>query len=183
MTLRFTALLVILVAAPLGAQSTPTPEAAATALSSALANQDWPGAARLMHPAALRQLRELFALALTNEKLGEARTRLFGFGSVAEASAAPDTVLFAKLIEKLLTQQPGVIAALKSATSTPMGHVQVSDTAFVLVRMVLKSGPVPVTQFDVMPFVKDGQNWKGGLKADFTNLAGMLKSLVAPVGG
>ena len=42
---------------------------------------------------------------------------------------------------------------------------------------------VTISQFDVMPMLKDGQVWKGLLKADLTNMAAMLKSLVTPVGG
>jgi len=79
--------LLLLAAPPLSAQN--TPEAAATAFGAAVAAGDFPAAARLMHPAALRQMHDLFALALTNEKLGEARERIFGFHSTAEASTAP----------------------------------------------------------------------------------------------
>jgi hypothetical protein len=54
----------------------------------------------------------------------------------------------------------------------------------VVTRMRLTAaGGVTVIQFDVMPFMRDGPNWKGLLKTDFTNMAAMLKSLVAPVGG
>src|SRR5438105_1852702 len=85
-----------------------TPEAAATAFGTAFAAGDWAGAARLMHPAALRQLRELFSLALTNDKLAQARQQLFGIQSAAEAAATPDTVLFAAFLQNMFKKQPGM---------------------------------------------------------------------------
>ena len=160
-----------------------TPEAAATAFGTAFAAGDWAGAARLMHPAALRQLRDLFSLALTNERMGQARQKLFGIQSVAEASATPDTALFAAFLKNVLAGQPGFLEAMKTATITPLGHVQQGDTVLVVTRIGMKAGGVAITQFDVMPFLRDGHVWKGLLKADFTNMAAMLKSLVAPVGG
>ena len=177
-------LIVAVTVAPVAkAAAQATPEAAATAFGTAFAAGDWAGAARLMHPAALRQLRELFSLALTNDKLGEARQKLFGLQSVAEATATPDTALFAAFLKNLMSRQPGFLEAMKTATITPIGHVQQGDTVLVVTRIGLKAGGVAMTQFDVMPFLRDGQVWRGALKADFTNMAAMLKSLVAPVGG
>src|SRR3954468_18988091 len=146
-----------------------TPEAAATAFGTAFAASDWAGAARLMHPAALRQLRDLFSLALTNDKLAEARVKLFGVQSVAEAAATPDTALFAAFLKNVLSRQPGFLEAMKTATITPLGHVQQGDTVLVVTRIALKAGGVAITQFDVMPFLRDGHVWRGLLKADFTN--------------
>jgi hypothetical protein len=162
-----------------------TPEAAASAFGTALATADWPGAARLMHPGALKQLRDLFSLALYNEKLGQAREQLFGFQTSAQASSAPDTVLFAAFIKSLISHQAGLSEALKTATFTPVGHIPAGgDTVLVVTRMRLTAGGgVPITQYDVMPFLREGPVWKGLLKTDFTNMAAMLKSLVAPVGG
>jgi hypothetical protein len=136
-----------------------------------------------MHPAALRQFRDFFSLALNNANLAEARQRLFGMSSTAEASAAPDTVLFAALLKNMLSRQPGYLEAMKTATVTPLGHIQQGDTVLVVVRIGLKAGNIPITQFDVMPFLRDGAVWRGLLKADITNMAAMLKGLVSPVGG
>ncbi len=183
MTLRTLALLpVILLASPVSAQS--TPEAAASAFLNAVASSDWAGAARLMHPAALRQLRDLFSLALTNEKLAQAREQLFGFHTSAEAISAPDTVMFAAFLKSFLTRQQGLVEALKAGTLTPVGHIQQGkDTALVVTRMNLTASGVAITQFDVMPFTRDGPVWRGLLKSDITNMAAMLKTLVSPVGG
>jgi hypothetical protein len=175
------ALWLLALAAPAAAQN--TPEAAATAFGKALSAADWPGAARLMHPAAIRQLRELFSLALSNEKLSQAREQIFGFKSAAEAKEAPDTILFAAFLKNVLTRQQGFAEAMKTATVTPLGHIQPGDTAFVVTRLNFQVGGVSVTQFDIMPFVREGPVWKGALKSDFTNMAAMLRSLVAPVGG
>lgn len=160
-----------------------TPEAAATAFGKALSSADWPGAARLMHPSAIRQLRDLFSLALSNDKLSQAREQIFGFKSAAEAKEAPDTVLFAAFLKHVLTRQQGFVEAMKTATITPLGHIQPGDTAFVVTRLNYHVSGVAVTQFDVMPFVRAGPVWKGALKSDFINMAAMLRSLVAPVGG
>jgi hypothetical protein len=177
-----TALLALLLGGrPLRAQS--TPEAAASAIGGAIASGDWAGAARLMHPAALRQFRDFFALAISNANLAQAREQLFGMKSTAEATAAPDTVLFAALLKNMFTRQAGFLEAMKSAVVEPLGHIQQGDTVLVVVRVGLKAGGVPITQFDVMPFLRDGAVWRGLLKADITNMAAMLKGLVAPVGG
>ncbi|MBI4500504.1 MAG: hypothetical protein HY700_05025 [Gemmatimonadetes bacterium] len=129
-------------------------------------------------------MRELFALALTNENLAEARERLFGFHSTAEAASAPDTVMFAGFLQSLVSRQPELLTALKTAKLTPLGHIREGgDTALVVTRMTLEVAGATITQFDVMPFLRDGRVWRGLLKADFTNLAVMLKRLVSPVGG
>lgn len=181
---RFTAWLMVacLAATPLAAQD--SPEAAAMQFGKAMAAGDWPSAARVMHPAALRQLRDLFSLALNNDKLGQAREQLFGMKSVAEASAAPDTALFAAFLKNVLTRQPGFLQAMKTARIDTVGHVsQAGDTAFVLLRVTFTSAGATLTQMDVMPVIREGKTWRAGLKTDFINMAAMLKSVVAPVGG
>jgi len=184
MRLKRAPLLVLVLSLGAGSLSAQaTPEAAATAFGTAIAGGDWAAAARLMHPAALRQFRDFFSLALTNDKLTEAREKLFGFKSTAEASAAPDTVLFAALLKNMLSRQPGYLEAMKTAKVEPLGHIQQGDTVLVVVRVGLKAGNIPITQFDVMPFLRDGAVWRGLLKADITNMAAMLKGLVTPVGG
>jgi hypothetical protein len=161
-----------------------TPEAAASAFGTAVAAGDWAGAARLMHPGALRRMRELYALALTNENLAKAREQLFGFQSAAEAASAPDTVMFAAFLKSLLSHQPEYLAALKTAKLTTLGHIQqAGDTTLVVTRITFESGGSTVSQFDVMPFLRDGSVWRGLLKPEFVNLATMLKRLVSPVGG
>ena len=174
-------LLSSLIGAQLNAQN--TPEAAADAFGKAFATGDYAGAARLMHPAALRQFRDLFSLVLTNENMATARQKMFGFSTSADANAAPDTVLFANMIKGLVQGQPGFAEAMKAALVMPLGHVQVGDTAMVITRFSLKARGIPITQFDVMPFMRDGTVWRGMLKADITNMAAAMKGFVSPVGG
>ena len=171
---RLLLLLGILAPAPVVAQA--TPEAAAEAFGAAIVKNDWAGAARLMHPQALRQLRDIFVPLLSSPEGGEVGTQLFGVTSGAQLAATPDTALFARFLEKVTTQA-GLGDALKGATITPLGHVTLpGDTALVVSRMTMTAEGLTLSVFDVMPFIKHEGVYRGMLKADFTNMSAMLKA-------
>ena len=158
-----------------------TPEAAAQAFGQALKANDWAAAARMMHPEALKQLRDLFEPMLSTPGAEGMGAELFGAPSNAELALLPDTVMFANFLENVLNQQPGLSDAMRTAQIDPLGHVQAGDTALVVSRMAFTVEGMTISQFDVMPFINDGGQWKGLLKADFTNMAAMIKrSLQAP---
>lgn len=167
-------LLAVFAPGPARAQS--TPEAAAAVFGNAVKANDWPAAARLMHPAALHQLRTLFEPLLSSPGGDEFGMQLLGVQSGAELAATPDTILFATFLRRVLSQQEGLAEALQTSTFTPLGHVTGgADTVLVVSRMTLTVKGIEISQFDVMPFLLlDGQ-WRGLLKADFTNMAAMLK--------
>lgn len=172
-------LVLLLAASPLAAQD--TPEAAALALNGAMRRADWPAAARLMHPLALRQMRGLFDFILDADGTDQLREQLFGFTSKAEASAAPDTVLFAGFLKAVMAQQgPEVQQAIKTATVTTAGHIaQGADTALVVTLTSMQVQGIAVSTYEVMPFLHDAQGWRALLKVDFTNMAAMLRRAAA----
>lgn len=147
------------------------------AFGEALKANDWSAAARLMHPSALHQLRELFEPLTGAPRAGDIATQLFGVSSAAELATTPDTVLFARFLQTVLSQQAGVAEMFRSASLTPLGHVnQPGDTVFVVSRMTMTVEGITVTSFDVMPFLLYQGAYRGLLKADFTNFAAMLQA-------
>lgn len=164
----------IIAAVPLQAQS--TPEAAAEAFGATIKANDWAGAARLMHPDALHQLRGLLEPLLTEAGTGEVTKQIFGVGSAAELSATPDTILFSSLLKTVMNQQ-GLAAALSTATFKALGHIdQPGDTVLVVSKMTMQVEKLTISTFDVMPFLLYQKQYRGLLKADFTNLVAMLKA-------
>lgn len=153
-----------------------TPEAAAQAFGDALKANDWAAAARLMHPEALSQLRSLFQPIMASEGGDQMAAQLFGVQSRAELATLPDTVMFASFLRNVLNQQPGLADAIRTATFTPLGHVNGgADTVLVVSRMAFTVEGMTISQFDVMPFIQDAGQWRGLLKADFTNMAAMIQ--------
>lgn len=151
-------------------------------MADAVRRNDWPAAARLMHPDALQQLRNLFQPFLAMPDMGELGPELFGTPN-ADLAATPDTVLYARFLGKVMAQLPGMDRALQGATITPLGHVPGgADTVLVVNRMVLTLDGMTISQFDVMPFRYERGKWWALLKSDFTNMAAMLqRAASAPV--
>jgi hypothetical protein len=173
-----------LVCAALFAGSTPPshpavqvdPEGAARVFSHAIKVNDWSAAARAMHPHALKQLRELFQPLVNAPGGDQLLSQLFGVPSAAAFAKMPDTVMFANFLRAAVGQEAGMAEALRTANVTPLGHIQASgDTVLVVSRTTLTVQGVTITQFEVMPFVREGGRWWGLLKADFTNMAALLR--------
>lgn len=173
------ALLLALLMLPVRVQAQATPEAAAQAMGDAVRRSDWPAAARLMHPAAIRQLRDLFQPFIGAPGMDELGPQLFGTPN-ADLPATPDTVLYARFLGKVTGQLPGMDQALRNAQFTTLGHVAGgADTVLVVSRMELTLDGMTISQFDVMPFRLENGRWWGLLKADFTNMAAMLRRAAA----
>lgn len=168
-----TVLVAVVVAPPVRAQS--TPEAAAMAMGNAISRSDWAAAARLMHPDAIRQLRELFRPFVEAPGMEELGPQVFDTPT-AELNALPDTVLYARFLGKVMGQLPGMSEALRNSRFTPLGHVAGgADTVLVVSRMEMTIEGMTISQFDVMPFRRENGTWWGLLKSDFTNMAAMLR--------
>ncbi len=91
--MRTAVLLLLLVApfpAPTWAQAQAqeeSPQQVTRRFMQAMQGGDWTGMAALMHPAALRQLRELLTVLFEAERADDIRQRLLGVSTVAEARA------------------------------------------------------------------------------------------------
>jgi len=167
-------LLICLLASRLSAQE--TPEAVAETLSRCLRDGDWAGAAHLMHPEALGAMRTLFAPLMTGSQADENARQLFGLGSAAELASTPDTVVFAHFLQSV-TARAGLDQALKGAQFTALGHVMGGgDTVLVVSHLTMTLQGITLSSFEVMPFVLYEGHYRGLLKADFTNMAAVLKA-------
>ena len=168
------ALLLAGAAVPLAAQA--TPEDAARAYGAAVFSGDWAGTARLMHPSALRQLRDFVTPSVADPGAVGLLQQLFGVNSAAEFAATPDTVLFARLLKAAIGQNPEVAQVMSDAQVVPLGHITVQgDTTFVVTRLILGADRgITITKFEVMPFIQDQGRWWGLLNADITNLTAVL---------
>jgi len=159
---------------PLAAQS--TPEAVAQAYANAIKASDWAGAARVMHPDALKQLRGIFAPLVSGPAAAEVGGGLFGVATAAEFASLSDTVMFATFLRNMMAQAPAVATAIAGATITSIGHVNGgADTVFVVNRTEMSMEGVGVTQFEVLPFALYHGEWRALLKADLTNMGAMLR--------
>jgi hypothetical protein len=166
----------VLLALPTAGRAQTTPEAAAQTYGNAIKANDWAAAARLMHPAALNQLRSLFGPLITSPGGDEIGLQIFGVHSGAEWAAMPDTVLFAMMLRFTMSREAGLAEALQSATIVPLGHVPAGgDTVLVVSRMTFDIGGISLGQFEVMPFLLADGRWWGLLKVDFRNMAAMLQ--------
>lgn len=166
-------------------QALETPEQVAGQYMAATRAADWAGMARLMHPSALRQMRELFdaILSSADAEAAEARQQLFGVRSAAEAAAMPDTLLFTNFLRTVMAMQAEVTSALRTAEMQVLGHVnEGADTVHVLTRLTLTVETIPISQMDVMSFGRLGPTWRGLLKADFTAMAARLRAMLTQRG-
>lgn len=152
-----------------------TPEQTATDFATAIKTGNWSRAAQIMHPAALTQLRTLFEPIVSTPRGAEVGAQIFQINSPAEFKAAPDTLLFARLMKAVSAQQ-GMGDALRNSTVTPLGHISLpGDTVFVVSRVGVTVEGTELTTYEVTPFLLHQGEYRALLKADFTNMAKMLR--------
>lgn len=172
-----THLLLFVIASTTAVRAQATPEALAQQYSAAIREGDFAGAARLMHPSALRQVRELFTPLLEGEFFDQVGPALLGVTSRTELSQMADSTLFAALLRNGVAQQAGGRELLKTATTTVIGAVAVgADTAYVVTRVEVNYEGIAISQYDVMAVVRDAGVWRGLLKADLSNMAALLRA-------
>lgn len=161
------------------AAATGSPEGAAMAFALAVRTSNWRAASRLMHPAALKQLRTLFAPIVGAPGMEAFGQQLFGTNSPAAFASLPDTVLFARFLENSIGKEAGMKEVLSTAKISVLGQVaQGPDTVLVVTRNELSVKGAAIRQFEVMPLVRFNGQWRAWLKADFTNMAAMLRQAI-----
>lgn len=164
---------------PGGAQS--SPEDLARRYSEALAQGDFAGAARLTHPAAQRQMRELFEPLLESALFDQLGPTLFSVSSRDELVRTADSTLFAAFLRNAVAREDGLGDALRSAKTTVLGTVPgAADTAYVVMRVEMTVEGIVISQFDVMPALRHDGVWLGLLKADFGNMAILMRRALEP---
>ncbi len=152
-----------------------TPLDAARAMSQAMHVADFATAARLTHPAALRQLHDLFMPVLDSEMFPQVGP-MFGLKTRDEVKTVADTTLFANLLGATMQKQPAMLEALRTATTTVIGAVpQGADTAFVVVRNDINVKGISIVQYEVQPYARYQGQWRALMRTEFTNLAAMMR--------
>jgi len=167
-------------AAPARGQTPPLPpESVATQFVGTMRALDWTGMARLMHPSALHQLRELLTVLIQAPSADDLRQQLLGVRSVAAAESLSDTAVFAGLMHATLERDQGLADVMKSARMQVLGHINEGpDTVHVLYRMTLVVDSTPITRMDVASFARSPIGWRGLLKGDVTALAARLRRML-----
>jgi hypothetical protein len=177
---RLAAALVVLVctlSARVSAQA--TPEEVAQQYAEAMRQSDFAAAARLTHPAALSGFRELFAPLLESDTFDELGPALVGVKSREELAGMADTTFFAAFLRNVVGQQAAFATALQTAKTTVLGTVAGgADTSFVVSRVEMSVEGVSISQFDVMPVARHEGVWRCLLKADFANMAAMMRRMM-----
>ena len=173
--------LVVLVLAPLApsavtAQAAETPEHVAERYVRALKAQQWDSMAYLMHPLALRQLRELLTPLFESPKLGAARAELMGDSSLSDVRALSDTAVFSLFMSHLMRSQAQVMEFMRTARVAFLGHVaEGPDTVHVVYRMTIEDTAFAVSKMDIISLQRLGDSWRALLTADLRPLAAMLR--------
>lgn len=171
----------------LSIQAQETPEAVAKEYMEASRATDWVKAASLMHPAGLKQMRDLFGpvieLAAKKESDRQEMESLFGVKNKEEFDKLSDAEVFAKLLQMVATVSPEVKSALNSSAFDIIGNVpEGAELAHVVFRMQLKipapnlPEPVAFSKLEVMTLRRFENTWRAELKGD---LQGIIQAMVA----
>jgi hypothetical protein len=132
-----------------------------------------------MHPAALRQMRELFAVLFEAADADDIREQLLGVTTLAQARALSDTALFAAIMRAGTRQNAGFANLLASAQVDVVGQVgEGQDTTHVVYRLTMTIDGTPVTRMDVMSLARSPHGWRGLLKGDVSALAAAIRATV-----
>lgn len=145
----------------------------------AMRGNDWNGVARLMHPAALHQLREFFSVLFdASPNADPIRRELLGVSSAAEAKAMSDTAMFVSLL-RVSTRSPEMSDVFKTAKVQILGQVnEGTDTTHVVYRMQIVLEGTPVTTMDVFSLARSPAGWRGLLKGDMAAFAAAVRAAV-----
>ncbi len=168
----------LLAAAPLPAQgrSLATPEAAATAFTTAIRTQQYAEAASLMHPEALAKFRAMFLPLAKQEKGAELRQQLFGASSMADLEALDDAALFERFLRSVMTLSPEFQTMMGAAETEMLGHVtEGPNLAHVVYRMRLTVEGMAITKLDVVSLQRAGSEWKALLRGDIEGMAEAIR--------
>ena len=163
--------------APASAQGVAeTPEQVAERYIHALKARQWDSMALLMHPAALRQLRDVLTPLFEAPSLGEARDELLGVHSIGEAQALSDTAVFIAFMSRAMSSQTQLMDLMGRAQIQVLGHLaEGPDTVHVLYRISIEDTTVVVSKMDVFSELRWGDSWRGLLEADLRMLGAMLR--------
>lgn len=155
-----------------------TPEQVARHLWDAVQAQDWGRAAGLMHPLALRQLREVLnpLILLDGVEADSARQTLFGSVSRDVAQAASDSAVYANLMRFGSSVKAALPGAMEPTHYQYLGTLREgADTAHVVGRVSLILEGRPAGWIQVTSLMRSGSTWRGLLEPNWSQMAWALR--------
>ena len=180
--MKLAPLFALVLALPLAALASPTPEEVALRHLSATKEANWGDYTDSLHPAALKRFKEMMipaaegALAAAETPAGKRiLEQVFANADLAKLKAAPPTEFFKTFITHWAAKNRGFSQAMKNATIQMLGHVKEGEKqAHAVYRMTIPAGNAKVTRVEVISLEKDGEAWKCQLSSELENLAGSL---------
>jgi hypothetical protein len=175
-------LLAVLVAIlPCGAAAQATPQAAADRYITEMKSGDWRRTAAMMHPAALAELKSLFAMVAAADSAGGMLYPLFRVSSATEFDALSSSEVFARLMASVTSGNPGLGRAMREMRAEIVGAVpEGQDTAHVVYRMHTTVDGFETSKLDVLSFARAGDRWLALLTGDVQALAQTLTRALEP---
>jgi hypothetical protein len=170
------ALLLALGAVPARAQTAATPEAFAQQYFAVVRKSDWAGASALMHPDALKQLKDMFRPIVAGDQKLQVASALFGVKDLADFESTAPGELLARLMKNTLQAAPEMAPLLASSTAEMLGHVDEPKTGLVHVvyRLKVTMEGVSLAKVEVLPVKRAGSEWRAMLSSDVEGLAAAL---------
>lgn len=158
-----------------------SPEVVAAQYMNAMRKRNWTRSAQLMHPDALKQLKQLFRPFMSTAQGREVGALLFKVRTATDYEKLTGAQLFVRLMEALMNMSPEVAAALGTAEYEIVGHVaEAPDLAHIVYRMKTKTRGISVTKAAVMSLKKSGNTWRGVLTGEIEGLAAAFAQPAAP---
>ena len=141
-----------------------------------VSKQDWPAYTHLMHPEALRSMKQMFRPIVAADDKGEATRGLFGVVSLKDYDAASDSALFCSLMVNLMKIAPTMADVVKNAEYTVIGSVpEGKDLAHVVYRVHTAAEEVQVTKVAAITLRRHGESWRFLLSGNIEGLVSALK--------
>jgi hypothetical protein len=160
--------------------TTVTPESVVARYVEATKRRDWKASAALMHPDALKQLKQMFRPIVASKSEMGLGKMFFSVQTLTEYDRLSGQQAFERLMTAVTRQNPDVSSALATSKATIIGHVlEGPDTAHVVYRMTAKVQGISVTKLAVMPLKRSGNSWAGLLTGDIEGMAAALARATA----
>jgi len=155
-----------------------SPEAAARLMVQAVRAADWSGMAKLMHPDALSELRGFLDPLFELAEAAEFREAVLGVPTSAEAQQLSDEAVFAGFVSFAMTQDPEMVASMRTAELDVVGHLMEGETAHVVSRVTISYQGLTISQMEVSSFRQLNGEWRGLLSGDISALAKAMRDAV-----
>ena len=141
-----------------------------------VSKRDWPAYTHLMHPEALRSMRQMFRPIIVADDTGEAAQGLFGVAGIKGYDAASDSALFCSLMVNLMKIAPAMVEAVKNAEYTVIGSVpEGKDLVHVVYRVHTAAEEVQVTKVSAISLRRHGESWRFLLSGNMEGLVSALQ--------